>query len=179
MLRLFASALVALALVTGTALAAGGGPSPGLMTGWDGAANTAGSVRYVAMPVGTSTIVAAVRTSGGRMLRYSTIRGGFGVPIVAYDGTTEGVSRDGRTLVLAEFGASRQQTRFAVLDTSRLRLQTARDPAGTLVLRRALARRPHALRDPVPRHGAEPALQRPRGQPRHREAGRRAARRQA
>ncbi len=123
MLRLFASALVALALITGTALADGGGPSPGLMTGWDGAANTAGSVRYVAMPVGTSTIVAAVRTSGGRMLRYSTIRGGFGVPIVAYDGTTEGVSRDGRTLVLAEFGASRQQTRFAVLDTSRLRLQ--------------------------------------------------------
>ena len=39
MLRLFASALVALALVTGAALAAGGGPSPGLMTGWDGAAN--------------------------------------------------------------------------------------------------------------------------------------------
>lgn len=123
MLRLFASALVALALVTGTALAAGGGPSPGLMTGWDGAANASRSVRYVAMPVGASTIVAAVRTSDGRMLRYSTIHGGFGVPIVAYDGTTEGVSRDGRTLVLAEFGASQQQTRFAVLGTSRLRLQ--------------------------------------------------------
>ena len=70
MLRLFASALVALAL-TGAALAAGGGPSPGLMTGWDGAADAARSVRYVAMPVGTSTIVAAVRTSDGRMLRYS------------------------------------------------------------------------------------------------------------
>jgi hypothetical protein len=123
MLRLFASALGALALVTGTALAAGGGPSPGLMTGWDGAADPARTVRYVAMPVGTSTIVAAVRTSDGRMLRYSTIRGGFGVPIVAYDGTTDGVSHDGRTLVLAEFGSNRQQTRFAVLGTSRLRLQ--------------------------------------------------------
>lgn len=122
MLRLFASALVALAL-TGAALAAGGGPSPGLMTGWDGATDAARSVRYVAMPVGTSTIVAAVRTSDGRMLRYSTIHGGFGVPIVAYDGTTEGISHDGRTLVLAEFGASRQQTRFAVLGTSRLRLR--------------------------------------------------------
>ena len=122
MLRLFASALVTLAL-TGAALAAGGGPSPGLMTGWDGAANTSRSVRYVAMPVGTSTIVGAIRTSDGRMLRYSTIHGGFGVPIVAYDGTTEGVSHDGRTLVLAEFGASQQQTRFAVLGTSRLRLQ--------------------------------------------------------
>ena len=123
MLRLFASALVVLVLVTGAALAAGGGPSPGLMTGWDGAANTSRSVRYVAMPVGTSTIVGAIRTSDGRMLRYSTIHGGFGVPIVAHDGTTEGVSHDGRTLVLAEFGASQQQTRFAVLGTSRLRLQ--------------------------------------------------------
>jgi len=122
MLRLIAFALVPLALASGIA-AAGGGPSPGLMTGWDGTLDAARGVRYVAMPVGRSTIVAAVRTSDGRMLRYSTIRSGFGVPIVAFDGTTEGVSSDGRTLVLAEFGASPQQTRFAVMSTSRLRLQ--------------------------------------------------------
>jgi hypothetical protein len=93
------------------------------MTGWDGTLDAARGVRYVAMPVARTTIVAAVRTSDGRMLRYSTIKGGFGVPIVAYDGTTEGVSRDGRTLVLAEFGASQQETRFAVISTSPLRLQ--------------------------------------------------------
>jgi hypothetical protein len=122
MLRLIALALVPLALASGIA-AAGGGPSPGLMTGWDGTRDAARGVRYVAMPVEASTIVAAVRTSDGRILRYSTINGGFGVPIVAFDGTTEGVSRDGRTLVLAEFGASRQQTRFAVLSTPRLKLQ--------------------------------------------------------
>jgi len=121
MLRLIAFALVPLALASGTA-AAGGGPSPGVMTGWDGTLDAARSVRYVAMPVARTTIVAAVRTSDGRMLRYSTIKGGFGVPIVAFDGTTEGVSRDGRTLVLADIGASQQQTRFAVLRTSPLRL---------------------------------------------------------
>ena len=113
------------------------------------------------------------------MLRYSTIRGGFGVPIVAFDGTTEGVSRDGRTLVLAEFGASRQQTRFAVLSTSRLRLQK------TVTLRGLWAF------DALSRDGrtlyatqylsaeAERALQRPCGQPRHRQAARRRDRRQA
>src|SRR6187397_1234669 len=122
MLRLIAFALVPLALASGTA-AAGGGPSPGLMTGWDGTLDAARGVRYVAMPVARTTIVAAVRTRDGRMLRYSTIKGGFGVPIVAYDGTTEGVSRDGRTLVLAEYGASQQETRFAVLRTSPLRLK--------------------------------------------------------
>lgn len=124
MLRLiaFAFALVPLALVSSSA-AGSGGPSPGLMTGWDGTLDAARGVRYVAMPVATTTIVAAVRTRDGRMLRYSTIRGGFGVPIVAFDGTTEGVSRDGRTLVLSELGASLQATRFAVLRTSTLRLQ--------------------------------------------------------
>lgn len=122
MLRLIALALAPFALVSGTA-AAGGGPSPGLMTGWDGVLDAPRGVRYVAMPVARTTVVAAVRTSDGRMLRYSTIRGGFGVPIVAYDGTTEGVSRSGDTLVLADFGASQRQTRFAVLSTSRLRLQ--------------------------------------------------------
>lgn len=124
MLRLIAFALVPLALASGTA-AAGGGPSPGVMTGWDGTKDEARSVRYVAMPVATTTIVAAVRTSDGRMLRYTTIKGGFGVPIVAFDGTTEGISRDGLTLVLADIGANRQETHFAVLSTTTLRLRKA------------------------------------------------------
>jgi hypothetical protein len=122
MLRLIAFALVPLALASGTA-AAGGGPSPGVMTGWDGTLDAARHVRYVAMPVARTTIVAAVRTSDGRMLRYSTIRGGFGIPIVAFDGTTEGLSRDGRTLVLADIGANRDETSFAVVSTKSLRLQ--------------------------------------------------------
>jgi hypothetical protein len=124
MLRLIAFALVPLAIASGPA-AAGGGPSPGVIGGWDGAVDATRSIRYVAMPSATTTAVAAVRTSDGRVLRFATIRGAYGIAQVAFDGTTEGVSRDGQTLVLADVGANRDVTRFAVLSTSRLRLRKA------------------------------------------------------
>jgi hypothetical protein len=125
MLRLIAFALIPLALVAGTAAAAKGGPTPGVMTGWDGAVDGASGVRYVALPAAKTTAVAAVRTSDGRVLRYGTIRGAFGIPLVAFDGTTEGVSRDGKTLVLAGVDASQNETHFAVLRTTTLRLKKA------------------------------------------------------
>ncbi len=124
MLRLIALALVPLAVVSSTA-AAGGGPSPGVIAGWDGAVDGSNAVRYVALPAAKTTTVAAVRTSDGRLLRYTTIRGAFGIPLVAFDGTTEGISRDGRTLVLADVGVNQERTRFAVLRTSPLRLEKA------------------------------------------------------
>lgn len=125
MLRLIAFALVPLALVVGNATAAKGGPTPGVVTGWDGAEDVANAVRYVALPAARTTTVAAVRTSDGRVLRYTTIRGAFGIPLVAFDGTTEGISRDGMTLVLADVGANQEETRFAVLSTTTLRLRKA------------------------------------------------------
>ena len=67
------------------------------------------AVRYVALPAAKTTAVAAVRTSDGRVLRYTTIRGAFGIPLVAFDGTAEGISRDGRTLVLAEWEPTRRR----------------------------------------------------------------------
>ena len=123
--RLIAFALVPFALATGAAAAALGGPSPGVMTGWDGAVDASNAVRYVALPGAGTTAVAAVRTADGRVLRYTTIRGALGIPMVAFDGTTEGISRDGKTLVLADAGASQNQTRFAVLRTAPLRLKKA------------------------------------------------------
>ena len=67
-----------------------------------------------------------VRTSDGRVLRYATIRGAYGIPLVAFDGTAEGISRDGQTLVLSGgVGASQSETRFAVLSTRTLRLKKA------------------------------------------------------
>ena len=125
MLRLIAFALVPLALVAASAAAGNGGPAPGVVAGWDGAVDVANAVRYVALPAAKTTAVAAVRTSDGRVLRYSTIRGTFGIPLVAFDGTAEGISRDGRTLVLADVGANQKETRFAVLSTATLRLRKA------------------------------------------------------
>ncbi len=123
MLRLIALALVPLALVAGSATAGGGGPSPGVVVGWDGTLDPARAVRYVALPASGATAVAAIRRSDGRVLRYLTVRGSFGIPQVAFDGTTEGVSRDGKTLVLATYGGVSGETSFAVLGTTPLRLR--------------------------------------------------------
>jgi hypothetical protein len=125
MLKLIAFALIPFALVAGNATAAKGGPSPGVSVGWDGTVDAASAVRYVALAAAKTTTVAAVRTSDGRVLRYATIRGAFGIPLVAFDGTAEGISSDGKTLVLADVGARQDETRFAVLSTKTLRLRNA------------------------------------------------------
>ena len=105
------------ALAVPTAVGAGGGPSPGVLTGWDGIkANDA--VRYVALPDGTRTTLAAIRIRDGRVLRYGSVAGIAGVPIVAFDGTTAGLSKDGRLLVLASFPGPREaegETRFSIV----------------------------------------------------------------
>jgi hypothetical protein len=121
MSRLAALLLIPLAFASGSA-AAGGGPAPGVTTGWDGVVDRAQGVRYVAMPAARATTVAVVRRTDGRVLRYATVGGAFGVPLVAFDGTAEGISHDGRTLVLADVGARADQTTFAVLHTTPLRL---------------------------------------------------------
>ena len=125
MLKLIAYALIPFALVAGNATAAKGGPSPGVSVGWDGTVDASSAVRYVALPSAKTTTVAAVRTSDGRVLRFATIRGAYGIPYVAFDGTAEGISHDGKTLVLADVGANATQTRFAVLSTATLRLKKA------------------------------------------------------
>lgn len=130
MLRLIAFALVPLALVASAAAAGGKGSSPGVVTGWDGTRDPAGAVRYVALPATRDTAVAAVRTSDGRVLRYTTVRGFFGIPQVAFDGTTEGVSSDGKTLVLATYAGGGPVTSFAVLSTTPLRLRKTVTLAG-------------------------------------------------
>ena len=149
------------------------------MTGWDGTLDAARSVRYVALPVGPSTIVAAVRTS---------------------DGSDAPLLRDQRRLRRSDRRLRRHDRgrlpRRAHARPRRVRCQPAadalrrpehvataaaedRDATRALGVRRALARRPHPVRDPVPQCRGRRALQRPRGQPRHRQAGRRRARRQA
>jgi hypothetical protein len=69
-------------------------------------------------------VLAVVRVRDGRVLNFRWLRGTYGVPRVAYDGTGGGVSRDGRRLVLASqtFAAS-ARTRFLVLGTRRLQIK--------------------------------------------------------
>src|SRR5262245_47830640 len=115
-----------LAAAAWAAGATAGGPSPGVVTGGDGVVGPSGKVRYVALQGGGHTTVAAVLMRSGRVIRYGFVPGAYGVPAVAYDGSTDGVSRDGRTLVLASFlgpGATNVVSRFAVVSPKTLRLR--------------------------------------------------------
>jgi hypothetical protein len=124
--RLLTSAAIAAAAVTVAAPAASGdgGPGPGVVQGWDGIAR--GDVRYVTIPTGRETVLEAVRRDSGRVVRWTFVKGNFGIPQVAFDGTTDGLSRDGRTLVLGDVASSpavKKASSFALVDVRRFRLQ--------------------------------------------------------
>ena len=115
-------------LLAAAAFAAGalaGGPSPGVSLGWDGIAAPTVGLRYVTLPAGRNTVVAAVRVSDGRVVRFRALRGSFGVPLVTFDGTAGGLSLDGRTLVLGQPPGNglAPATRFAVLTTGSFRIR--------------------------------------------------------
>jgi hypothetical protein len=109
--------------VVATVVAAGAGAngssySPGLDYGWEGVRAPSGDVRYITLGTPNWTTVAAISVRGGRVVRSRVVPGGFGVPLVAYDGTTAGISGDGRTLVVASYGplpGERGSTRFRAL----------------------------------------------------------------
>lgn len=113
---------IAAALAT-TGMAAGdGGGLATVLVGGEGVRAPGGKVRYVALTTGRQTIVSVVRARGGQIVRWRIVPGYFGVPLVAVDGTTAGVSRDGRTLVLATPAGGRA-TQFALIETRTLRLK--------------------------------------------------------
>jgi hypothetical protein len=127
--RKYCFALVALAIAglggaAAYARADGGGPSPGISIGWDGIVAPNGKVRYVTLSSGRNTVVAVVSIHGGRVLRFGWLRGSYGVPLVAYDGSTGGLSHDGTTLVLGTqlLSARPAVSRFAIVDTKTFRL---------------------------------------------------------
>jgi hypothetical protein len=123
-------ALVALCFALFAALvpaaqAGGGGPSPGVSLGWDGVVSPNGKLRYVAVPGGTDTTLAAIQTSDGRVAGWTFVAGQFGIPMIAQDGSTGGLSRDGKILVLGDAtgGAPlRTVSHFVVLNPKQLGL---------------------------------------------------------
>jgi hypothetical protein len=124
MLRLPLFCLLAALVVVPAAFA--GGPSPGVTRdGSQGVQLPEGDVSYVAEPDGAGTAVLAVGQRDGRVLRRSSFAASWGIPLVAMDGTTGGLSADGRTLVLGDAsqynGPLRSNSRFLVVDTKTLR----------------------------------------------------------
>jgi hypothetical protein len=117
------TAFALVAIAAGGAGANGSPYSPGLVYGWSGVGAHDSPVRFVAFGMPKSTIVAAVRARDGHVLRSGVVQGFYGVPLVTYNGTSGGLSGDGRRLVLASYGprpGSAGATRFVVLDTRTL-----------------------------------------------------------
>jgi hypothetical protein len=107
------------------AVANAAGVSPGVGSGGGGGSSWQGhSLRFVTFPQGHRTLVAAVRTNGGRVVRYRTIAGRFAVPLVAYDGSAEALAPDGRRLVLAHGITARfpRHSDFVVLSAQTLKV---------------------------------------------------------
>jgi hypothetical protein len=113
---------MALACAVWTTLASGAGPSPGLAQARVGLTN--GEVRYLALPASRTTEIQAVDREDGRMLRHMRIQGSWGIPLVAYDGTAEGLFPNGRTLLLAQglYNGQmlRRTTKFTLVDTRKM-----------------------------------------------------------
>jgi hypothetical protein len=116
--------IAVVAAIVATSAQGDGGPGPGVVQGWDGIAR--GPVRYVAVATGTNTVLEVVRRRGGRVVRYSFLPGSYGIPVVAFDGTTGGLSHDGRALVLGDVASSpqlRKTSSFAIVRVHGLRLR--------------------------------------------------------
>jgi hypothetical protein len=119
---LFAIAALTLALAVSGAGANGSPYSPGLAYGWAGVGASNG-VHYVTLGPSKWTVVSAIRAHDGHVVRTRTLRGFYGIPLVSYDGTTGGLSGDGRSLVMASYGplpGEAGTTRFVALRTKTL-----------------------------------------------------------
>ena len=111
----------ALSLGAATAANGAGGPVPPMQNG-AGVSTPGGSVNYVALSAGGHrTVVERVRRGDGFVERTRVLRGDYGIPGAAYDGSSTGLSFDESTLVLGDLASRPQRTRLLVLDARRLK----------------------------------------------------------
>jgi hypothetical protein len=117
--------LLGVLLLPGATARADGPPVTSLDAGPEGVVEHAGGDRFTAHPLGTKTVLTQSQTKGGRVLRASIVDGRWGVPVVANDGTSGGLSADGSTLVLIRIAKAypRRHTSFAVVDIGPLALR--------------------------------------------------------
>lgn len=104
------------------------GPMPYATQNGPGVLSPTGLIRYVAVAgARNSTTIEAVATHGGTLHGYDQLLGPYGIPYVTSPDKGEGVSADGRTLVLADvtYTFPRKRSDFAIFDTRSLRMRDA------------------------------------------------------
>jgi len=113
--------LVLLALVPAAARA-DGPPVTSLDAGPDGVVALRGGDRYTALQTPRGTVLTQSRTRSGRVMRAAVLGRRWGVPVIANDGSSGGLSADGATLVLIRAAGTypRRRTSFALVDTGPL-----------------------------------------------------------
>ncbi len=94
-------------------------PAPYAAQGGNGVLSNDGSMRFVAIGAGQSTIVRASTTDAGTVAMSQTISGAYGVPMITQNGPGGGMFRDGSTFVLQSIGLN-PTTQFALLRTQDL-----------------------------------------------------------
>jgi hypothetical protein len=129
-LALLAVTVAAVAALLPTPAAAAGGPI--LVTAvpdGEGIDSPDGSARYATVSAGDTTVVKVMKGSGEiASMTYAgrTEKGRFGIPQVAADGSTSGLSADGKTLVLIKSSlpyGNPDRSKFVVLGTNRLHVE--------------------------------------------------------
>jgi MYXO-CTERM domain-containing protein len=119
MRRLLLIATCILGVGAPTAHAAGGPVPP--VQGGAGVSAPGSSLAYIAVRAGHDTVLQRVRRADGVVERSRLIRGSYGVPGAAYDGSNTGLSFDEHTLVLAAIRERSTNTRLLTLDARSLR----------------------------------------------------------
>jgi DNA-binding beta-propeller fold protein YncE len=106
-----------------TTAASAGGPSPGISGGKAGLEH--GNLRYVTTPFHGSTSLRVIDRNTGRVLRQMTIKGVWGIPLVSFDGTAEGLLPGGKRILLAQplFDGQtlRRNTTYSVVDVQKMK----------------------------------------------------------
>jgi hypothetical protein len=106
--------------------AAGDGPPVDRGAGPDGVIDSGANDRLIASPAGLRhTVVARAQVEGGRIWRTAVLDGRWDVPVVAFDGSSGGLSEDTERLVLMRpaLRADPKVSRFLVLGARWLRVR--------------------------------------------------------
>jgi hypothetical protein len=133
MLRISVCSAAAAAVIALVPAAVGaGGPSSGALQG--GAGVVSGGVRYVALNAGVDTMLERISVRDGRLLRYVTFPGHWGIPLVTQNGATGGLDPRGSMLVLGDASPRTapmlKETHFLVVNAKTLRITKRVDLRG-------------------------------------------------